>query len=174
MRAYLRNKYLVVGFTLLVAAFFLSLKAVLPEMHNISGEEILAVKNGTIIRLAKLKDLGLRYGGFWGNMTFVSTTSSNLTVRLEHANGTRLTKKVLLSSNQPETILIRGFIPIEIGFSTFEKGASLTYSYNLTYYAYSASFLGIFAAILSVIGAVLGFRGLYHQIFRVPSEERES
>lgn len=174
IRRVIRNKWLMLGFLFLTIAFFLSLFAVLPRTHHVSGEEVISNTKRTTIALNTLNDLGVRYGGLWGNMTFMSTSSSNVTLMLEHVNGTSYKETILLSSHVPGTIPIRGLIPKEMSFIVIEGiKANLTYSYDLNYYSYPASIYGILAAFFSILGAILGFRGLFYHIMGLNSEEVE-
>ncbi|HIE24015.1 MAG TPA: hypothetical protein EYP68_07285 [Candidatus Korarchaeota archaeon] len=170
MKSVLRNRSLIIGFTFLLIAFVLSLLAVMPETHRISGEEALLITNSTIVRLNRLNELGSAYGGLWGNMTFLSTDTSNLTLKLRHVNGTEYKESILLASDEPVTIPIEGLTPIEMIFLVPKESAGLTYSYCLVYYSYPSSPLGIIAAIFSVVGAVFGLRGLFYHVFRPQSE----
>ena len=175
VRRVLKNRSLVIGLVFLFAAFFLSLSAVLPKTHHISSEESVPnVYESIEISLDSLRDIGIRYGGLWGNITFVSTSSSNLTFKLEHSNGTEYQKILKLTSHVPSTIKIEGSIPKEIRFEIpKEEMANLTYSYDLNYYSYPSSYIGVLAAILSILGAVLGMRGLTSFLFGITSGEEE-
>ncbi len=175
VRRVLRNRSLIVGLVFLFAAFFLSLSAVLPKTHHISSEKLVPNVYGIIeISLDSLRDLGIRYGGLWGNMTFVSTSSSNLTLKLEHSNGTEYKKILKLTSHVPSTINIEGSIPKEIRLVIpKEEMANLTYSYDLNYYSYPSSYIGVLAAIFSILGAVLGMKGLTSFLFGITPGEKE-
>ncbi len=175
IRRVLRNRALVMGLIFLFAAFFLSLSAILPRTHNISSEKLVYNANGTVeISLDSLRDIGMKYGGLWGNMTFISTSNSNITLRLEHANGTEYKETLKLTSYVPETIKIEGSIPKEINLVILGKElANFTYSYDLNYYSYSSSILGVLAAILSILGAVLGMKGLTSFLFGITPAEEE-
>jgi len=175
IRKVLKNRSLVVGLVFLFSAFFLSLSAVLPRTHHVSSEELVPNAYGTMeISLDLLRDLGTRYGGFWGNMTFISTSSSNITLKLEHSNGTEVKRMLRLTSHVPSTIRIEGLIPKEIRFVIpKEKVANLTYSYDLNYYSYSSSYVSVLAAILSIIGAILGMKGLTYFLFGITSVEEK-
>ncbi len=172
VRRVLKNRSLVIGLIFLFAAFFLSLSAVLPKTHHISSEQLVSnVYGSTEISLDPLMELGIRYGGLWGNMTFVSTSSSNITLKLEHSNGTEYKRILKLTSHVPNTIRIEGSIPKEIRFVIpGEKRANLTYSYELNYYSYPSSYVGVIAAILSILGAVLGMKGLTSFLFGITPE----
>ena len=170
----LRNKSLIAGLFFLSIAFLLSLFAVLPRTYHISGKEIISNARMVTVHLNVLNDLGSRYGGLWGNMTFMSTSNSNLTLRLEHVNGTKYEETIFLSSFEPGTISIKGLIPKEMSFVTIEGSkANLTYIYDLSYYSYPASIFGILAAMFSILGAIFGFRGLFYHIMGIVSREEE-
>ncbi|GEM_PF-5516930 len=171
-RRVLRNKSLMIGFSFLIVAFLISLFTVIPRTHLVLGEEIIPNTKSTTVRLNALSSLGKKYGGLWGNMTFISSSSSTITLKLEHVNGTECEKTLFLSSRVPGTISIHGLIPKEMDFVT-EGGihANLTYSYVLKYYSYPTSSFGILAAIISILGAIFGFRGLFYHIMGIASEE---
>ena len=160
------------GLFFLFTAFLLSLFAILPETHHIAGEETISNARRITVNLNVLNELGSKYGGLWGNMTFISTSNSSLTLKLEHINGTKFEETILLSSFEPGTISIRGLIPKEMSFITTEK-ANLTYKYDLSYYSYPGSIFGILAAIFSILGAIFGFRGLFYHIMGIVSREEE-